>query len=221
MDILEAAAGLLAERGYHGMSMRELAGATGMSLANLYNYFGSKDDLSYALQTRAFDTLLASAREATSSAGEPTARLHAFILSHVRYVATHRDVMHVLVEEAGELPPPRRREVRELKERYFRLGRDLVEAAAAGHAAHPDAIEIERATFSIFGMLNWVYAWYEPSRHGDAAEVARTIHRIALSGLVARAPSRSAQSATERALAQVRVRSPIRLSRRASAGKEA
>jgi AcrR family transcriptional regulator len=41
-EILTAAAHLLAARGYHGMSMRDLARATGMSLANLYNYFHSK-----------------------------------------------------------------------------------------------------------------------------------------------------------------------------------
>jgi AcrR family transcriptional regulator len=221
MDILEAAAGLLAEHGYHGMSMRDLARATGMSLANLYNYFGSKDDLSYALQTRAFETLIASAEEATAGTGDAAARLHALILSHVRYVATHRDVMHVLVEEAGELPPPRRRAVRALKERYFRLGRDVVAAVAAVPRAHPDEAELDRATFCIFGMLNWVYGWYDPAHHGDAHEVARTIHRIAMSGLVARAPSRSSQNATERALARMRVRSPIRLPRPATAAKEA
>lgn len=211
LDILQAAAGLLSARGYHGMSMRDLARATGMSLANLYNYFPAKEDLVFALQTRAFETLIASAEEAVGGVQGGTARLHAFILSHVRYVATQREVMRVLVEEAGELPPPRRRTIRSLKERYFRIGRGIVASIVAGdaRASRRRDAEIDRSTFTIFGMLNWVYAWYDPARHGTPNDVARTTHRIALSGLVARSPSRAAQTATERSVNRVRVRSPI------------
>lgn len=213
IEILEAAAPLFAAHGYHGMSMRDLSRATGMSLANLYNYFAAKEDLVYALQTRAFETLIGSAEEAIAGVTDRQARLHAFILSHVRYVATHRDVMRVLVEEAGELPPVRRHAVRDLKDRYFQIGRAVVAAAAGrarGHAALSGA-ELDRTTYSIFGMLNWVYAWYDGARHGGPQEVARSIHRIALSGLGARTPTRSSQSATERLVTRVRVRSPIRL----------
>jgi AcrR family transcriptional regulator len=215
-EILEAAAPLFAMHGYHGMSMRDLARATGMSLANLYNYFAAKEDLAFALQTRAFETLIDSAEEAIAGVTDPRARLHALILSHVRYVATHRDVMRVLVEAAGELPPARRRAVRELKDLYFVLGREVVAAVAenAPGRATLSAGELDPATYSIFGMLNWVYAWYDAGRHGGPQEVARTIHRIALSGLGAGTPTRSSQSATERKVTRVRVRSPIRLHRK-------
>jgi AcrR family transcriptional regulator len=213
IDILQAAAGLLAHHGYHGMSMRDLASATRMSLANLYNYFGSKEDLLFALQTRAFETLIAAAEEVSTSGGAE-ARLHAFILSHVRYVAGHRDIMRVLVEEAGALPPARRRAIRALKERYFRIGLALVRAVTPSRRARATAAEtaaLERATYSIFGMLNWVYAWYSPDRHGPPHEVARTIHRLALGGLRARAAGDRAFAATERHVGRLAVRSPIHL----------
>jgi AcrR family transcriptional regulator len=219
-DILQAAAALLSTRGYHGMSMRDLARAAGMSLANLYNYFPSKEDLVFDLQTRAFETLIASAEEAVAGTRGGPARLHAFILSHVRYVATHDDVMRVLVEEAGEVPPAKRRAIRALKERYFSIGRAIVASVVpGGRRSRAREAELDRATFSIFGMLNWVYAWYRPSRYGDPHDVARTIHRIALSGLVARSPSRASQAATERTLARMQVRSPVR-ARDASPGVE-
>ena len=220
-DILQAAAALLATHGYHGMSMRDLARATGMSLANLYNYFPSKEDLVFALQTRAFETLIGSAEEAVGGARGGTARLHAFILSHVRYVATHRDVMHVLVEAAGEVPAAKRRAIRALKERYFAIGRGIVASVVPGRrGGRSREVELDRATFAIFGMLNWVYAWYQPSRYGDPHGVARTIHRIALSGLVARSPSRASQAATERSLARLTVRSPVRLRAASTAMEE-
>jgi AcrR family transcriptional regulator len=213
-DILGVAAGFLAEHGYHGMSMRDLARATDQSLANLYNYFSSKDDLLYALQSRAFESLLATAEEWISAAESPEARLYAFILNHVRYVASHPDVMRVLVHEAGALPARRRHAIRELKERYFQVGRDLVRALrreAPGPAGPDDEASLERATYSLFGMLNWIYGWYDPARHGDPPAVARTIHGIAVGGLVTRAPSARAQVAVERRVQEVAVPSPLRL----------
>ena len=50
---------------------------------------------------------------------------------HVRYVAEHTEVMRVLVHEASSLPAGRRGEVRRLKERYFRIARDIVERLVA------------------------------------------------------------------------------------------
>ena len=216
-DILGAAAHLLASHGYHGMSMRELARDTGMSLANLYNYFTSKEDLVFALQTRAFETLIASADQALASIAAPEARLYAFILNHVRYITTNRDVTRVLVEEAGELPPRRRRAVRELKERYFSIGRDIVSAIAEAGCGVAGAIplgvsneaEVERSTYNIFGMLNWVYGWHREAQHGSAQEVARSIHRLALCGLVARCPQPSIVSDMERHLGRFQMPSPV------------
>ena len=216
-DILGAAAHLLASHGYHGMSMRDLARDTGMSLANLYNYFSSKEDLVFALQTRAFETLIATAEQALAAVQAPEARLYAFILNHVRYITAHRDVTRVLVEEAGELPARRRRTVRELKERYFAIGREIVAAIAEVGCGVAGAVplgasnrdEIDRSTYNIFGMLNWVYGWHREEQHGSTQEVARSIHRLALCGLVARCPQPAIVSAMERHVGQFHMRSPI------------
>lgn len=194
LELLEAAAHAIAEHGYHGMSLRRLAAACGRSLGNFYNHFPSKEALLHALHRDAFEQLLATATAATAAVDEPASRLYAFILQHVRYVSDHPDVMRVLVYEAAALPSDARAEVRELKERYFAIGHDLVGAliqrgcVPAGVPGRPEesAAEIERATYAVFGMLNWVYAWYEADRHGDPATVARTLHSLAMCGLVSR-----------------------------------
>ena len=48
LAILDAAARAIAEHGFHGMSMRDLAGETGQVVAGLYNYFSSKDEVLFA-----------------------------------------------------------------------------------------------------------------------------------------------------------------------------
>lgn len=220
-DILAAGAHAIAEHGYYGTSMRELARATGKGLATFYNYFPSKEELLYALQSGAFETLLETVEGALAQVDDPIARLHVFISNHVRYVAEHPDIMRVLVHEASALPRERRASVRTLKQRYFDIGRGLVrqimeggcgQPGAAGPEAGLDAKELDRATYSIFGMLNWLYGWYEPEVHGTADEVARTIHNIALCGLVTHCPHRPVQDRMERLLEGVNRPSLIRSS---------
>lgn len=221
--ILHAAAGAIAAHGFHGMSMRELARATGMSLSNLYNYFPSKEEILFALQREAFEVLVASAEEALrrmeldaeahpgSGGATPAARLYVLVSHHVRYVAENPEVMRVLVHEAATLPAPGRRAVRRLKERYFRLARGIVEAlmargceTVAGRAptaGATDPAELDRITYNLFGMLNWIYGWYDPALHGPPEELARTIHRIALCGVVAQCPFQDLQERLDRNLA--------------------
>jgi AcrR family transcriptional regulator len=199
-EILHAAAAAIAENGFHGMTMRGLARATGRGLASFYNYFSSKEDVLFSLQTDAFETLTGSLNAALEGVDEPLERLYVFVLNHVRYLAEHRSVMRVLVHEASALPAGRRRKVRLLKEGYFQIVRDIVASIVAGGCRAPgaegaagmDPAEVERITYSVFGMLNWSYGWYEPQRHGTAEDVARSIHAVAVCGLVARCPHRSA-----------------------------
>lgn len=203
--ILRSAADAIAERGYHGMSMRELARAAGMSLSNLYNYFTSKEEILFAIQKEAFEVLLSSAEDALEIAQEPEDRLYVFISHHVRYVAEHSRVMRVLVHEAASLPAAQRAAVRTLKERYFELARPLIAGVAetgCGRPAVPsdsdqaelDPRELDRITYNVFGMLNWLYGWYDPQIHGAPQTVARTIFRITLCGVVTDCPRQKPQS---------------------------
>ena len=217
--ILRAAAREIADRGFHGMSMRELARSAEMSLSNLYNYFPSKEEILFALQREAFEVLVASAEEALAGVGAATpsadARLYVFISHHVRYVAEHPEVMRVLVHEAASLPTPRRRAVRHLKERYFEIARSIVgDLVAGGCSRNPapaeaepcapaDAAELDRITYNLFGMLNWIYGWYEPRAHGGPHELARTIHRITMCGVVAHCPYRELQESLDQRLDSV------------------
>lgn len=180
LEILGAAAAAIAEHGFHGMTMRGLARATGRGLATFYNYFSSKEDVLFALQSEAFETMTHSAHEALAGVAEPVDRLYVFILNHLRYLAKHTAEMRVLVAEASALPAGRRKTVRLLKEAYFATCRDIV---AAILATGLDPAEVERVTYSVFGMLNWSYGWYDPRHHGSPEDVARTIHAVAVCGL--------------------------------------
>ncbi|MCX7168786.1 MAG: TetR/AcrR family transcriptional regulator [Proteobacteria bacterium] len=210
-EILEAAAAAIAEHGFHGMSMRGLARATGKGLASFYNYFASKEDLLFSLQTEAFETMTNSVKASLEEVEEPVERLYIFMLNYLCYAAEHKSVIRVLVHEASALPAGRRKTVRLLKEGYFNICRDIVadiltagcHTPGAEGATSLDPAEVERVTYSVFGMLNWSYGWYDPKQHGTPQDVARTIHALAVCGLVARCPHRMAQGNLERYLGAI------------------
>ena len=70
MLCLAAAAHEMARSGFHGMSMRDLARATGRG-SSFYTHFRSKEDILFALHVEAFDALIVGA-ERTSR--PPTTR---------------------------------------------------------------------------------------------------------------------------------------------------
>lgn len=180
LEILSAAATMVAARGFHGMSMRDLAKATGRNLSSLYNDFANKEALLLAIQLRAFESLNHAVEAACGAVLDPNGKLYAFIYQHVRYVVDHSAVMRVLVSEAGALGPDQRTQVRVLKVRYYRQLLPIV-AALADSAATP--LVIERSTYHLFGMLNWLYGWYEVERHGSMVELADSIYAMAICGI--------------------------------------
>jgi len=77
--LLAHAARVFAGRGYDRTSMRDLAAASGMSLAGIYYYVRGKEDLLYHIQERCFTQVLDGAEATLAAAVDPEERLAAFM----------------------------------------------------------------------------------------------------------------------------------------------
>jgi len=109
--MLEAAVELFAEGGLGGTSVRDVAGAAGVSLAMVHHYFGSKDDLYDACIDATYTELSAMkgelAWELASAAPLPELFSRAVVTSF-RFAREHRTAVRLLVRAAvssGELHP--------------------------------------------------------------------------------------------------------------------
>jgi TetR/AcrR family transcriptional regulator, cholesterol catabolism regulator len=171
--LLAQAARVFAEKGYHSTTMRDLAAASGMSLAGMYYYVDGKEDLLALIQERCFTSVLEGAQRAVEAARDPTERLQAFIRHHVTFFAQHMAEMKVLSHEPL-------RKVHATKRRYVNLLEALLREAA------PDDAPVERsaAAYVLFGMMNWIYNWYDPAGEIDPRRLADLIARIFLGGFV-------------------------------------
>jgi len=183
--LLSCAAKTFARFGYHRTSMRDLAKASEMSLAGMYYYVEGKEDLLYQIQKSCFEEVTAGARAAVASETTPESRLAAFIRHHVTFFATHMAEMKVLAHEDASLTGVPLDEVRRLKKTYVDLCVGLLEALD-GVAATPrggaDAARRRVAAFTLFGMMNWMYTWYDPKGPVSASALADTITGLFLNG---------------------------------------
>jgi AcrR family transcriptional regulator len=172
--LLARAARVFADKGYHPTTMRDLSAASGMSLAGMYYYVRGKEDLLALIQERCFAQVLEGARQAVAGATDPQERLQAFIRHHVAFFAGHMAEMKVLSHESSP------RSVSAVKRRYV----DLLEGILKDATPEQSAVDRSAATYILFGMMNWIYNWYDPAGEIDPARLADLMASIFLGGFV-------------------------------------
>ena len=96
VDILDHATQLFARTGYHGMSMRHLASAVGVSPAALYHHFKNKDELYIQVIKRVFEKNTRRVKAVMADNKDPTKKLEAFILWFVSTLNKDKDFRKLL-----------------------------------------------------------------------------------------------------------------------------
>lgn len=179
-QILAAAAKVFAEQGFDRASMSQLAAACGISKANIYHYYDSKDALLFDI----LDSHLSALRDEIAAIDgqglAPEAHLHAVVLA---ILMSYRgaDEKHRIQDTAlAALPEEQQRILRDYQ-------REMVaQLAAIVHRLAPrvfgdDRRKLRAATMSVFGMLNWFYKW-----NHDESEDARAAYADMVTALVVR-----------------------------------
>ena len=184
--LLSTAARVFAAKGYHPTTMRDLSRETGMSLAGMYHYVRGKDELLALVEERCFSQVLEGALAAVEAAREPADRLHRFIRYHVTFFAEHMPEMKVLSHEAESLSPERSETIDGLKHRYADLLLGLLEEAGIAEGGSSGR---KVAAYALFGMMNWIYTWYDPEGTIRPEALAEQFTALFLRGV---APERAA-----------------------------
>jgi len=178
--ILRGAARVFCRLGFDRASIRDVAAACGTSLAGLYYYTKGKQDLLCQIQRDCFERVLAGLEDRLRALSRPEARVRALVENHLSFFLANMDAMKVLAHEADSLTGRYRAPVDELKRRYVRIARDLVASLGPRRSSRDPAV----AALALFGMMNWIYTWYDRERDGDADALARAIGDLFLRGVL-------------------------------------
>jgi AcrR family transcriptional regulator len=179
-QILDHATEVFCEKGYEGASMRDLSRASGMSLAGLYHYFESKERLLFLVQKHTFTTILGQLKTRLDNETDPERRIRIFVLNHLEYFVSNQQGLKVLSHEDDSLKNGLASEIAAVKREYYRLCLTLMENLRRKRGLDFNA---RTAVMSLFGMINWIYTWYNPRVDGNAQALAEQMSDIVLNGI--------------------------------------
>ncbi len=105
---------------------------------------------------------------------DPGEQLRIFIRNHLEYFVTNQSGLKVLAHEDEALENGFGSEIAAIKREYYRICLGLVDDLK--RQRHLD-FNSRTAVMSLFGMINWIYTWYNPRVDGTAEELADEMSR--------------------------------------------
>jgi AcrR family transcriptional regulator len=187
--ILRNAARIFAEKGYHQTSMRDISRETNVSLAGLYYYCKSKEELLFLIQDNCFGHVLERLDERLRETSEPVEKLRLVIENHLSFFAANMAEMKVLSHEADSLAGEMHAHVSGKKQQYTKLVRKILSEVQAREGSGAQKLDLTVATYALFGMMNWIYNWYDPRGKLSVTDLVNNITRLFLNGFLAGAGS--------------------------------
>lgn len=182
--ILRTASRIFAEKGYHPTTMRDISRATGVSLAGLYHYCESKEELLFLIQDNCFGRVLGRLEERLQESENADEKLRVFIENHLSFFAANMAEMKVLSHEGESLAGEKYQHVAVKKREYTKRVRQILGELQRSKDGK-QKVDLTVATYALFGMLNWIYNWYDPKGNLKVNELAQNVTRLFLGGFLA------------------------------------
>lgn len=169
--VLAAAIENFTARGYHGTSMRDIAGSAGLSPAAIYHHFDSKQAILQAVMVAAMTDVIAATRSALIAADPgPAAQLEAVMGAWVLFHTTRQADALIGASELRSLDAEGRRIVVALRDEQETVFRDIiVRGVELGEFAIPHPREAARA---VINMGYSIASWYRADGPVGPAEMA-------------------------------------------------
>jgi len=149
----------------------------------MYYYIKSKQELLYLIQLYTFKTIVARLEKRLKGVSDPVEKLRALVQNHLDYFLRHPVEMKVLTHEDEALEGEYRKEVLEVKRRYYSIALGIFEEMRKNGIAR--RLNSRVAVLSLFGMMNWVHTWHRPETDPQADSLAETMAGMFLHGVMA------------------------------------
>lgn len=181
-DILEAAAQVFRQKGFHGASMNDIAKAVHLRKASLYHHVSSKQEVLLEILDQALELLLSRISKITESNKPADEKLRLMIREYLQILVENIDLAAVLLFEHRSLD--RRQHARHVPNRnkFESLWKDTLEEGVRNKIFKYDDPGL--AARALLGIMNWTITWYDPKGDKTIEQVADDYTRLLLNGLL-------------------------------------
>lgn len=181
-DILDAAAKIIGENGYHATSMRDIAEAVQLQKGSLYHHVSSKQEILFEILEQALNLLITSVEEVANQDLPPETKLRQAMQAYLEILTTNPELTSVLLLEHRSLKPDLRASHIAKRDQFEAIWRGIIqEGVDAGHFNAADPTQVTRA---LLGTLNWTITWFDPTGPLSPAEIADQSANVFLNGLL-------------------------------------
>jgi AcrR family transcriptional regulator len=183
--ILDAAADVLAERGYAAARLSDIAERAGIKTGSLYYHFESREALvaevlRIGIRTAWDHVALAIGR--LPSSASPLDRLSVAIRAHTTAVVGLDRYVSAQARTVNQLPAGLASEHREDQRAYGAYWDDLFRAAQAAGQVDP-ATDLFAARMMAFGAMNWTVEWFRERDDASITRLADEAVRVLVHGI--------------------------------------
>lgn len=182
--VLQAAAQLFNERGFHATSLDDIAARLNVSKPTLYYYVKNKDEILLQCVQQGLRMTLDGIEASRRAGGNAVDQLSACMAAYARVVTMDFGMCLIRVGDE-QLPPDSRKELRRLKSEIDHAFRRLVAQGVAEGSIQP--CDPKLTAFVIAGALSWIGRWYQPDGEHTPEEIARQCIDTLLGGVLRRA----------------------------------
>ena len=181
-DILEAAAQVFRQKGFHGASMNDIAEATSLKKASLYHHVSSKQEILSELLDRALQLLLERISAITEKNISADKKLHLMICEYLQILVENVDLAAVLLFEHRSLE--RRQQSRHIpnRDKFESLWKEVLTEGVRTKLFRCDDPGL--TTRALLGILNWTITWYRPNGAKTIEQIADNYSDLLLNGLL-------------------------------------
>lgn len=182
-DILDAAAQVFRQKGFHGASMQDVAAAVDLKKASLYHHVTSKQEILLALLDRALGILTDHIAGFASRDMPPDQKLRLMMRAYLSALADNSDLTSVLLFEHRSLEKKLHARHVPQRDKFEELWRDVLnDGVRAGVFDCPDTGLSVRA---LMGIMNWTLTWYRPGGIKSIEEIADEYADLIFKGILA------------------------------------
>ena len=181
-DILEAAAQIFRQKGFHGASMNDIAEAVNLQKASLYHHVTSKQEILFELLDRAVQLLLERISPIANQTLSADKKLRLMIHEYLQIVVENIDLATVLLFEHRSLD--RKQHARHVpnRDKFESLWKDVL--SEGGQAKLFRCTDPGLTSRALLGQLNWTITWYRPDGPLTIEQIADQYSDLLLNGLL-------------------------------------
>jgi len=180
-QIIEAAARVFAERGFHGATTQDIADVLGIRQASLYYYFSSKEAALALVCLKGVEGFFEAAKIIAARPESARNRLSLLINSHLSPLVDRGDFVKVFLNERQHLPTESRRRIGRWSRGLERIFEEVIKEGVAKGEFRAD-LDTRLAALAILGMCNAASSW-QRKENASVSRISEAFAKLVIDGL--------------------------------------